>query len=111
MLPATYEIDHIIALYLGGTNERDNLQAACANCHRAKTVDEKLRYEEQLRVRLATADASISASRRAVAASKLPKVTKSPYFGTDSPLSVSTPDELAGQLARLGIIVRKSTRG
>jgi hypothetical protein len=26
-------------------------------------------------------------------------------------LSVSTPDELAGQLARLGIVVRKSTRG
>jgi len=29
LLPATYEVDHIKALYLGGTNERDNLQALC----------------------------------------------------------------------------------
>lgn len=44
LLPATYEVDHKVALYLGGTNERDNLQALCPNCHRAKGVEEDLAY-------------------------------------------------------------------
>ena len=47
LLPATYEVDHIKALYLGGTNERDNLQALCPNCHRAKGVEEDLAYRAQ----------------------------------------------------------------
>jgi hypothetical protein len=44
LLPATYEVDHKVALYIGGTNERDNLQALCPNCHRKKTVEEDLAY-------------------------------------------------------------------
>lgn len=47
LLPATYEVDHIKALYLGGTNERDNLQALCPNCHRSKGVEEELAYRAQ----------------------------------------------------------------
>jgi 5-methylcytosine-specific restriction endonuclease McrA len=42
MLDATYEVDHIQALFQGGTNERENLVALCPNCHRAKTVKERL---------------------------------------------------------------------
>jgi 5-methylcytosine-specific restriction endonuclease McrA len=38
LLPWTYEVDHIKALYLGGTNERENLQALCPNCHGALHV-------------------------------------------------------------------------
>lgn len=30
-------VDHITPAALGGTNDPDNLQALCANCHRAKT--------------------------------------------------------------------------
>lgn len=47
LLPSTFEVDHIKALYLGGTNDRDNLQALCANCHRRKTVEEELEHRER----------------------------------------------------------------
>jgi len=32
-----WDIDHIIPLALGGTNEPNNLQILCRPCHRAKT--------------------------------------------------------------------------
>ena len=41
-LDETYEVDHRIALYKGGTNEMDNLVALCPHCHRKKTVEERL---------------------------------------------------------------------
>ena len=34
---AGYEIDHILALKEGGTNEESNLQALCLMCHRVKS--------------------------------------------------------------------------
>jgi 5-methylcytosine-specific restriction endonuclease McrA len=34
---AGYEIDHIVALKDGGTNETSNLQALCLMCHRVKS--------------------------------------------------------------------------
>ena len=37
-----YEIDHIVPLSWGGTEEDDNLQALCPNCHRKKTAQERL---------------------------------------------------------------------
>ena len=43
VLTANYEIDHILALYLGGTNDKSNLQSLCSECHRTKTREE---YEE-----------------------------------------------------------------
>ena len=42
MLDASYEIDHIIPLYKGGTNDLNNLQALCRNCHGQKTINDKL---------------------------------------------------------------------
>ena len=42
MLPATYEIDHIVRLDRGGTNELSNLAALCPSCHRQKTLLENL---------------------------------------------------------------------
>jgi len=36
-LPASYEVDHIIPLFGGGSNHRSNLQALCRNCHGEKT--------------------------------------------------------------------------
>ena len=32
LLDASYEVDHILALYKGGTNDLDNLVALCRNC-------------------------------------------------------------------------------
>lgn len=42
LLDATYEVDHKVALMHGGTNEVDNLEALCPNCHRKKTTKERL---------------------------------------------------------------------
>ena len=42
LLPPTYEVDHVLALFLGGTNSETNLQALCPNCHREKTQTESL---------------------------------------------------------------------
>lgn len=36
-LPFTWEMDHIQARCLGGTNRRANLVMLCSNCHTAKT--------------------------------------------------------------------------
>lgn len=37
-IAAVEEVDHIIPLSKGGTNDRDNLQALCKECHEAKTT-------------------------------------------------------------------------
>jgi 5-methylcytosine-specific restriction endonuclease McrA len=42
ILDASYEVDHILALYKGGSNEESNLVALCRNCHGKKTVNERL---------------------------------------------------------------------
>ncbi|MGF1792925.1 HNH endonuclease [Photobacterium profundum] len=34
------EVDHIIPLYLGGTDEKSNLQPLCFLCHQFKTTTE-----------------------------------------------------------------------
>jgi 5-methylcytosine-specific restriction protein A len=36
----THEIDHILALCLGGTDDWDNLQPLCILCHRKKTAED-----------------------------------------------------------------------
>ena len=33
----TTEVDHIIAIENGGTDDRDNLQGLCTECHKDKT--------------------------------------------------------------------------
>jgi hypothetical protein len=42
LLDETYEVDHKLALYKGGSNDESNLVALCPHCHRKKTVDERL---------------------------------------------------------------------
>lgn len=41
-LDETYEVDHRIALFNGGSNDESNLVALCPHCHRKKTVQERL---------------------------------------------------------------------
>jgi hypothetical protein len=42
LLDETYEVDHRQALFNGGSNDPSNLVALCPNCHRKKTVEERL---------------------------------------------------------------------
>lgn len=41
-LDATYEIDHVIELQNGGTNDISNLKALCRNCHGKKTMKTRM---------------------------------------------------------------------
>ena len=41
-LPAWFEVDHVIRLEYGGSNNVDNLVALCRNCHGKKTAMENL---------------------------------------------------------------------
>jgi len=41
LLNERYKVDHIIPLFKGGTNDLDNLQAMCPNCHTTKTGKER----------------------------------------------------------------------
>ena len=40
VLSSAYQVDHVTALWRGGTNDRCNLTALCANCHALKTQNE-----------------------------------------------------------------------
>lgn len=42
LLPACFEVDHIKALFQGGTNDLSNLMALCRNCHGDKTFRERM---------------------------------------------------------------------
>jgi 5-methylcytosine-specific restriction endonuclease McrA len=41
-LNAWYEVDHVIRLEYGGSNETDNLVALCRECHGKKTAMENM---------------------------------------------------------------------
>jgi hypothetical protein len=42
LLDYSYEIDHNVPLFAGGTNHISNLHALCRNCHGKKTIMEKI---------------------------------------------------------------------
>jgi len=42
LLDATFEIDHVMELQHGGTNDVNNLVALCRNCHGKKSLQSKL---------------------------------------------------------------------
>jgi hypothetical protein len=45
-LSSTFEVDHKIPLYKGGSNDITNLVSLCANCHRNKTAMDRMKDEE-----------------------------------------------------------------
>lgn len=48
LLDETYELDHVIALHLGGPDTVENLAALHADCHRKKTLREEIARLERL---------------------------------------------------------------
>jgi hypothetical protein len=45
-LSSTYEVDHIIPLYKGGSNDLTNLVSLCPNCHRKKTAMDRMKSDQ-----------------------------------------------------------------
>lgn len=43
LVDETYEVDHRLPLCDGGTDDPENLQLLCAQCHARKTYDEAIR--------------------------------------------------------------------
>jgi len=43
------EVDHVTPKFEGGTDQMDNLQAICRQCHSAKTKEESARGQQELR--------------------------------------------------------------
>lgn len=45
LLPATFQVDHVVPLAVGGSNDAHNLAALCPGCHAEKTQleDERVR--------------------------------------------------------------------
>jgi 5-methylcytosine-specific restriction protein A len=37
---AAEEVDHVVPLFMGGSNSEDNLQPLCKACHLAKSIEE-----------------------------------------------------------------------
>jgi 5-methylcytosine-specific restriction endonuclease McrA len=48
LLTACFEVDHIVRLEIGGSNERFNLEALCRECHGMKTAYEQAQQNEFL---------------------------------------------------------------
>ena len=44
LLSAFYEVDHVVGLWRGGSNDDTNLQALDRECHAAKGAAERLRH-------------------------------------------------------------------
>ena len=45
------EMDHIVPLFMGGSNDDDNLQMLCVECHRKKSADDLgVRYKPTIGV-------------------------------------------------------------
>lgn len=42
----SHQVDHIVALCLGGVDHQSNLQMLCYNCHVLKTRDDKATYKK-----------------------------------------------------------------
>jgi hypothetical protein len=64
LLPEVFQVDHILPVFMGGSDEESNLQSLCANCHQVKTSQEATRaYQEAL----ASARASIPSARKCAA--------------------------------------------
>lgn len=60
-IPVDFNIDHVVPLWDGGTNDRSNLQGVCVTCHGAKTgaeararTEHKQRKQRSVMYKLAT---------------------------------------------------------
>jgi len=71
-----YEIDHIVELCNGGSNEDSNLQALCIMCHRVKTSRLMMKPKQVKKIKVVKPDVEINAKPKKSLVDK--------YFDSDS---------------------------
>lgn len=49
LLSHVFEVDHIQPLFLGGTNDQQNLSALCRECHGKKTSEDRQNWNSRIR--------------------------------------------------------------
>ena len=84
LLPASFEIDHVVPLHLGGSNERDNLVALCGTCHREKTYIELYNIAENRRKKQEKEEQKRHQTLRKQQEEYLKMITSEPEEGTSS---------------------------
>jgi HNH endonuclease len=82
MPPLSMEVDHIVPLHQGGSNQWSNFVALCASCHAAKTNMEIIRDNENMGV--FTNDLHVQYTN-SVQRSRAVHVRVSPYFPAPDP--------------------------
>jgi HNH endonuclease len=85
MLTAFYECDHVVALWRGGSNETDNLQALCRNCHAKKGAAERLAHKPDV----AVSHRAAAASGGALRVTDMFSALFEPFAGGAFPLAVA----------------------
>lgn len=55
LLEAPWEVDHVVPVALGGTDDPDNLETACSACHKRKSGGEAKLIAKSRRIRAANA--------------------------------------------------------
>lgn len=62
-LPSTWEVDHVVPLFQGGSNEVTNLQVLCPLCHRIKSQQERVQFYYQERLKRCEKSVSVLAPK------------------------------------------------
>ena len=60
LLPAAFQIDHVVPLADGGADDESNMQSLCPGCHADKTQREAIR---RAKARRPAADSSLACAR------------------------------------------------
>jgi len=96
LLPATFEIDHVTPLHLGGLDCCEtNAEALCNSCHAHKTLRERITMEKFRK----------TAILQAKAAANTLKVATRPLLGTEALLDPEPgPDFLTSRLLQFAFV-------
>jgi uncharacterized Zn finger protein (UPF0148 family) len=93
LLPCTWELDHIQPLFQQGTNNYENLQVICPNCHALKTQRELMAAADERR------ETKLHMMKQRIRRMKMSMHKKnrrtehiSPYFDCRSPEFLSSMD-------------------